>query len=168
MKAIVYTSNSGFTKRYAEMLGSETGLPVYPLEQAGSKLDGGDEILYLGWLMAGRIMGYRKAAKKYRVRAVCAVGLNLPSEEYAAGIQAGQHLETTPFFYLQGGFDMEKQHGVYRFMMQTMKRTVGKRLEKKAEPTAGEAEMLEMLQRGADRVRPENLAAVLTWYRGRG
>lgn len=29
---IVYTSNTGFTKRYAEMLGEKAGLSVYKLD----------------------------------------------------------------------------------------------------------------------------------------
>lgn len=32
--AIVYVSNTGYTKAYAQMLGNQTGLPVYPLEEA--------------------------------------------------------------------------------------------------------------------------------------
>ena len=32
--AIVYTSNTGFTAEYASLLGGETGLPVYALEDA--------------------------------------------------------------------------------------------------------------------------------------
>ena len=32
--AIVYTSNTGFTARYAAMLGERTALPVYSLDEA--------------------------------------------------------------------------------------------------------------------------------------
>ena len=167
MIAIVYTSNTGFTKRYAEMLGAETGLPVCPLQEAGSRLSAGDDILYLGWLMAGSIKGYPKAAREYRVRAVCAVGLSLPSEKLAEGIRSKHHLGALPLFYLQGGFDMNKLHGVNRLMMQTMARTVGESLAKKTDRTPEEDEMLGMLRHGADRVRPENLAEVLAWYRSR-
>jgi flavodoxin len=34
MKAIVYKTNTGSTKRYAEMLAKDTGLPAYELRQA--------------------------------------------------------------------------------------------------------------------------------------
>lgn len=53
MKAIVYTSNTGSTARYAELLGHETGLPVYASETRN--LPAGAEIIYLGWIMAGEI-----------------------------------------------------------------------------------------------------------------
>ena len=39
ISAIVYTSNAGHTKHYAEMLAGKTGLPVFELKAAGSKLD---------------------------------------------------------------------------------------------------------------------------------
>lgn len=34
MNAIIYTSNTGTTKEYAELLGHHTGLPVYSLKKA--------------------------------------------------------------------------------------------------------------------------------------
>ena len=53
MKAnkIVYTSNTGFTERYARMLAEETGLPCYCLEESPR----GGSAIYLGWLMAGTV-----------------------------------------------------------------------------------------------------------------
>lgn len=48
MKAILYTSNTGFTARYAELLGQHTGLPVYTLSQAKRTLPAHAEVIYLG------------------------------------------------------------------------------------------------------------------------
>jgi len=33
-KAIVYTSNTGYTAEYAKILGEKAGLPVYSLDEA--------------------------------------------------------------------------------------------------------------------------------------
>lgn len=33
VEAIVYTSQMGHTRRYAQLLGENTGLPIYALEQ---------------------------------------------------------------------------------------------------------------------------------------
>lgn len=165
MKAIVYTSNTGFTKHYAELLSAETGLPVYDLQDAGGKLAKGEEILYLGWIMADGIKGYRKAAARYSVRAVCAVGMASPSEKYAAEIREKNHV-TIPFFYLQGGFDIRKQRGLYRFMMKNMLNFLKKKLEAKPDKTAEEIAALDLMVNGGDRVRRENLAPVLDWIRG--
>ena len=63
MKAIVYTSSTGHTTEYAKILGEKTGLPVYALNEALKQLSNGIEIIYLGWLFANGIKGYKKAAK---------------------------------------------------------------------------------------------------------
>ena len=55
--AIVYTSNTGYTAEYARMLGEKTGLPVWEL--ASRQVPKGSDIVYLGWLMAGNIQGYK-------------------------------------------------------------------------------------------------------------
>ena len=55
IKAIVYTSNTGYTAEYARLLGEKTGLPVYSLEEAKQNLTERTEIVYLGWLMASMV-----------------------------------------------------------------------------------------------------------------
>ena len=66
MKVIVYTSNTGHTAAYSKILGAKTGLPVYALNEAAKKLQKGTEIIYLGWLFANNIKGYKKATKNIR------------------------------------------------------------------------------------------------------
>lgn len=48
MDAIVYTSNTGSTKRYAELLSQMTGLPAFALGDAKDKLSANAGIIYLG------------------------------------------------------------------------------------------------------------------------
>ncbi|MDO5443636.1 MAG: hypothetical protein Q4G10_08195 [Bacteroidia bacterium] len=57
IKAVVYTSETGHTKKYAELFGERTGLPVYDLDTAIKEVPKGAEIVYLGWLMAGTVKG---------------------------------------------------------------------------------------------------------------
>ena len=75
MKAIVYTSDTGHTERYAKMLGDKTELSVYKLDEALKQLPYGSEIIYLGWLFANNIKGIKKASKNYKISAAVAVGL---------------------------------------------------------------------------------------------
>ncbi|MGN0985098.1 MAG: hypothetical protein ACI4OU_01260 [Candidatus Enterenecus sp.] len=165
--AVVYTSNTGFTARYAGLLGQAAGLPVYALSDAAAYLPAGTPILYLGWLMAGKVMGFRKAAGRYRVLAVCGVGMGATGSQIQDLRRANRLPEDLPVFTLQGGFDMSRLKGVYKLMMTIMARTVGKGLADKANRTPEEDDMLELLTRGGDRVSGENLAAVLEWYQGR-
>lgn len=164
MDAIIYTSNTGSTKRYAELLSQETGLPVYPLEEAKQAVPDGAEIVYLGWIMAGSVKGYHEAAKRYAVRAVCAVGMARTGSQ-VEDVRRKDHVPAdVPVFTLQGGFDLKKLHGPYRLMMDVMVHTVGKGLANKPDRTPEEDEMLDMLRHGGDRVAAEHLADVLAWY----
>ena len=164
MKAIVYTSNTGSAKTYAEMLAAKIGLPVLPLAEAVTVLDAGTEIIYFGWLMAGRVQGLAAAQKRFSVRAVCGVGMT-SSSEMEASVRAANRLSAEmPLFLAQGAYDKTKLSGMYRFAM----RIVGAMLEKKisAMPERGEEEecILTMLREGGSGIREEKLNGILAWY----
>lgn len=162
--AIVYTSNTGFTAEYAVMLANKTGLPVYDMAEAKKKLTVGSKMIYLGWLMAGTIQGYKKAASRYRICAVCAVGMG-PSGSQMQDVRKNNTIpENTPVFTLQGGFDLERLHGIYKLMMTIMKKTAGKGLADKADRTPEEDAMLDLLTNGGSRVNEENIKSVVAWY----
>ncbi len=157
MKAIVYTSQSGFTKQYAELLSSDTGLPAYNMKSAKSALAKNDEIVYLGWLMGGFIKGYKKAAKRYAVKVACAVGMGVPGTQTPETLMKQNHISGIPVFYLQGGFDINKLHGINKLMMRAMT----KALNNKPDKTPEEVEMVNMSVNGGNRVSRENLTEVL-------
>ena len=162
--AIVYTSNTGYTEQYAMLLGKATGLPVYTLAEAEAKLAPGNHILYLGWLMAGKVQGYSKAARRYHVEALCGVGMGATGSQLEDVRKANRLPGTMPVFTLQGGFDLSRLRGVYRLMMTVMVKTAGKGLAEKQDRTPDEDDMLDMMLHGGSRVSGENLTAVLQWY----
>ena len=161
--SIVYTSNTGYTAEYARLLGEKTGLPVYSLAEAEQKLAAGNRVIYLGWLMAGKVQDYKKAAKRYKVQAVCGVGMGGTGSQLQEVRKANAIPEKTPLFTLQGGFDIQKLSGVYKLMMTIMVKTAGKGLAEKQDRTPDEDVMLEMLTQGGSRVSADNLAEVLAW-----
>ena len=164
--AIVYQSNTGYTEQYARLLGGKTGLPVYALSEAGKELAPMTHIIYLGWLMAGKVQGYSKAAKRYRVEAVCGVGMGATGSQLQDLRKMNRLPEGIPVFTLQGGFDLNKLRGVYKLMMTIMAKTAGKGLANKKNRTPDEDAMLELLLHGGSRVSEENLDSVLKWYGG--
>ena len=85
--AIVYTSQTGFTARYAALLAERTGLPCRPLKEAAA-LPRGTAVIYLGWLCAGGIKGLKGARRRFRTAAVCAVGMAAEVEEAPAETEA--------------------------------------------------------------------------------
>lgn len=166
MKAVVYTSESGFTKKCAEILSEKAGLPVYDLKTAISALAKGDEIIYLGWLMAGFIKGYKKAAKNFDVKAVCAVGMGTPGSQSTEKIKNQNHIGIVPVFYLQGGFDINKLHELNKYMMSSMSKGVGKKLSEKPDKTVDEKDMLDLMLNGGDRVSEESISQVVSCLKG--
>ena len=160
VEAIVYTTNTGSAAQYAEMLAKETGLAAYSLDEARGKVPADSEVICLGWVMAGTVKGYI-------VRAVCAVGMTQPGAQGKILRERNKLPESVPLFQLQGNFDVKKLHGMYRLMMEVMVKTAGKALAAKSGRTAEEDDMLDMMTNGGERVRVENLHAVLAWYRGR-
>lgn len=163
--AIVYTSNTGFTAEYASLLGGETGLPVYALEDAKKSLPQNSPILYLGWLAAGKVQGYNKAVTNFDIQALCAVGMGKSGSQLEDVKKASNLPEGLPLFTLQGGFDLHKLRGVYRLMISVMSKMVAKKLAAKSERTPDEEDTLDLFQNGGSRVSLENLKPVLEWYR---
>lgn len=165
MKAIIYTTNTGSAEQYAKMLAEETELSVFSMEEAKSEVEEGSEIIYLGWIMAAQVKGYKTAAKKYKIRAVCAVGME------KTGTRTEEIREKTcvpaevPLFTVQGNFNVKKLHGLYRLMMSMMVKMVTKQLGAKTDRTQRENEMLEIMLHSGENVRKENLAEVLDWYK---
>lgn len=164
MNAIIYTTNTGSTERYAKLLAQETGLPAYSLADAKDAVPEGAEVIYLGWISAGAVKGYAKAAKRYHIRAVCAVGMGQTGTQTDSVRKKSAVPANIPLFTLQGNFDVKKLHGIYRLMMEIMVKTAGKGLAEKSDRTPEEDDMLDMMLHGGERVKVENLSAVLDWY----
>lgn len=164
--AIVYTSNTGFTAQYASLLGGETGLPVYSLEDASKSLPQSSPIVYLGWLTAGKVQGYDKVVTKFNLQALCAVGMAKSGSQMEDVKKSNNLPQGLPLFTLQGGFDLKNLRGIYRLMMLVMSKTVAKKLAAKPDRTPDEEDMLDLFQNGGNRVSLENLRPVLAWYEG--
>ena len=162
LDAIVFTSRTGFTRQYAEMLGQTLSLPVYSLEEAVSQLPGGSRILYLGWVHASHVKGYRQAAKRFSVCAVCGVGLCDTGTLTAEVRQVTAIPEEIPVFTLQGGIERKKLKGIDKLMISML----AKGLASQKQRSPRDERMLQLLSRDASYVSRENLTEILDWYKG--
>ena len=160
MKVIVYTSNTGHTAEYSKMLGAKIGLPVYSLNEATKKLQKGTEIIYLGWLFANNIKGYKKATKRYKISAICAVGLCDTGTAVAEVRKANSISEETPLFTMQGGMDKTKLRGINKFMINMLTKGLSSRKER----TENDERMLELLTHDKNYVSEENITAFMKWF----
>lgn len=161
MEAIIYTSGTGSTKRYAEMLGEKLAKPVFALSDAPEELNG-KEVIYMGWVMASAIQGLPDAMGKYDVKAVCAVGLlgisddGKNEEELISknGIQV-------PLYVLPGCFNVKKLTGIYKIMMGMMVKKVESEMKKKENLSEKERMALKAFTDGIDLVDEANLEKIL-------
>lgn len=158
-EAILYTSNTGHTARYAKLLGQRTGLPVYALSDAAGKVERGAPVIYLGWLMASKIKGYGRAAKGYSILAACGVGLCETGALLDEVRRANAIPAELPLFTLQGGMDRAQLRGVNRILIALLTRILANR----ADLAEGQRRMRDRLQSGGDFVREENLESLLRW-----
>ena len=156
---IVYESNTGFTARYAAMLSQKLGIPAAPLAQALKSLPAGTPVIHMGWLMASSVAGYKKAAKRFAIAAVIGVGLGDTGAQDDAARKACKLPAEVPVFTVQGGMDIAKLRGPYKFAIKLLT----KAMSAKKDRTPGEDRMLELLIKGGDYVGEKELSAVLAW-----
>ena len=154
MKAIIYESNSGFTKRYAETLAEKTGLPAYSFSEAKKKVEKGADVVFMGWVFANKITGFDKAKKQWNVCALAAVGMN-PLSDKNTEIVKDANKPQCPMFYLPGGLDNSKLKGMYKMMLSMVRKS----LEKENKPEYDDA--IKMFRDGGDFYSEEYLEGLL-------
>lgn len=159
---IVYESKTGFTKRYADMLGAKTNFKVYSVKEF-SKVGQNEEILFLGWMKVGKIQGLNKL-RNYSIKAVCGSGTGRTAEPSTEEVISRNKIEGLPFFYLRGGcFPMKDLKGLDKIMMSMFVKML-KSSKDKDEKTE---EAVVIIEKGFNGVKEENLEPVLKWLRAR-
>jgi menaquinone-dependent protoporphyrinogen IX oxidase len=118
---IIYTSQTGFTKRYAEWIAEKSNADIFELKEAQKKeasfFDTYDAVIYAGWCMAGKVVKsnwfFDKAASlKGKKLAVVAVGAspneNPQVDEAMAALLTAEQKQYIKVFYCQGGINYDK------------------------------------------------------------
>lgn len=159
---IVYRSNTGFTKEYAEMLAKAEKLKVCPLAEAQGKVGPGETVFFMGPLMAGHISGVDQAVKKFAVKGVCGVGMSPASRQVLDNLAKANYVPGAPIFYLQGGWAPKKVSWLKRRMVGMATRSMREALQNKKR-TPEEDKQLDFLLRGGSCVAFENLESIREW-----
>ena len=141
---IVYCSNTGSAKRYAELLSEKTNLPCIDISKRDS-IPADEEIIFIGWIMAGALQGYKEAKETIgNIRTVCGVGM-MKGEKANEEVIAKNGI-TEPYFFLPGDFDMSKLKGMYKMMMGMMLKMMKGKIKESGEEKG--KEMIRMLEEG--------------------
>lgn len=159
---IIYESKTGFTKKYAKMLADKANLIALNVKNI-SKVTTDEEILFLGWIKAGKIQGLNKL-RKYNLKAVCASGTSRRAEPSPEVMIRRNKIEGIPFFYLRGGcLPVDKLKGLDKILLKMLLKILKSRKEKDEE----QEEMIENIENGFDGVDEKNLEPVLSWLETR-
>lgn len=156
---IVYTSQTGFTKKYTDWLSERTGAETLDIKEAQKKDDaffeGYDAIVYAGWIMAGKIVKlnwFLEKAQGWRGKRLAFFGVGgspADSPDIAVTLKnslTDEQREYISAFYCQGGFNYEKMNLPSRVMM---KMFVGS-LKKRKDATPEQREMAEQISKSYD------------------
>ena len=168
IEAIVYTSNTGNTGQYAQMLAASTGLPVYSAKDAETALSQGASVIYMGWIRASVIVGYREAAARYAIVCVLAVGMGETGGQLVELRRKNGLAESLPLFTMQGGLFPSKLRGMNAFMINFSRRKAIKVLKAERKRTEAQNAMLIMLSKGASFVQEKHLQKPLFWLQSQG
>lgn len=157
MKTIViYNSQTGFTKQYAQWIAEAAGADYLALSEAENKnMDAYEAIVFGGWARAGsisKIGWFKENLDKWedkRLIAFCVGGSPIDSPEVEPALKknfTARQLEKVSVFYCPGGFNYEKMSASSKLLMKVFI----KMLKAKKDKTEAEKEMIRMISASCD------------------
>ncbi|HSA32896.1 MAG TPA: flavodoxin domain-containing protein [bacterium] len=169
--AVIYRSKTGFARKYAEWIAQELSADLFDASDiTAGKLEPYDAVVYGGGLYAVGINGVsfitknldRLAGKRI---AVFATGSSPLKQKVIDDVTARNftpaQMERIRFFYLRGGFDMEKLPWHLKMVMGLM----GWMLRRKKELNEDEAGMLAAMDTPADFTDRKNIEELVRYLR---
>lgn len=168
-RIIIYGSQYGTTRRYAEELAERTGIPVISYEEIND-LSGYETIIHMGGLYAGGVMGLKNTMKALPKNAnfiIVTVGLSdVNDEKNIENIRMsirrqlpGEIYDHARIFHLRGGIDYQKLNFAHRTMMTLLYNKAKKLPEEKK--TAEVRAMIETFNQKVDFVDFHSLDQII-------
>ena len=157
MKTIViYNSQTGFTKRYAEWIAEATGADCLELSDAKKKdLAAYEAIIFGGWACAGsisKLSWFKNNIDKWtdkKLIAFCVGASPIENPEIEPALKKNfyeSELKKVSIFYCPGGFNYEKMSTPSKLAMKMFI----KALKAKKDKTEKEQEMIKMISSSYD------------------
>lgn len=141
---IVYNSNTGTTKKYAEALASRLSCEAVEASKAGEITD---DVIFMSWVMMNEISGLSDARAKYNLKMVTATGCLSLKEKGKEELISKNNI-TEKFVLLPGAFSVKNLTGMYKMMMKMALNMMKGQLKNSKDPM--DAKVLEMMEEGID------------------
>ncbi len=172
---VIYTSQTGFTKRYAEWISEELDADIYELKDVKKKTNDFFEtyeaIIYAGWCMAGMVVKVkwffeRAAYWKNKKLSIVAVGAspndNPEVEEFLNNVLTDEQRPFIKAFYCQGGINYDKM----KFSSRTAMKMFANSLKKNKNSSEDDRKKGEMISRSYDISDKRFIDPVVDYIRG--
>lgn len=162
ISAIVYNSLTGSCEKYAHLLSAALHVPAFPLGR--EKVRSGGEVIYIGWLFAGKLTGYRKAAQKLSIAAVVQVGMGAVSEGSADFCREKNAVPAeTAIFCRQGAFNLNKLPLPLKLIMKVKNKSIVSRLDAKGQLNEQEQALYVMASTGVGQPAQWEIDDIVAW-----
>ena len=167
---VVYTSETGFTKKYAGWIAEALGCQAADIKEWKQKNPADFQtVIYGGGFYAGQIKGLKKMKEQMQqypdIRFIVFATGATPSEareSEKAAMDANfteEEKRRIPAFYFQSGLNYEKMSIKYKLMMKMFSAMMGKKENK----TEEEKVMADMLTHSYDFCKKENIRELLKY-----
>lgn len=154
---VVYTSETGFTKRYAGWIAEALGCEAMSMKEwKNKKASDYETVIYGGGFYAGQIKGLKKMKeqlKQYPGIKLVVFGTGATPMDAKGTIKSAmdgnfteEEQKNIPAFYFQSGLNYEKMSMKYKIMMKMFTAIIGKKENK----TEEEKKMADMLSHSFD------------------
>lgn len=167
---IIYNSQTGFTKQYAQWLSEELACEVVSFNEAKSrKYDEYDNIIFGSWCHAGNIVKIdwfkqlmeEKPKKKYAIFAVGASPLENPEVDMLIDKIIPEDSFNCKVFYCPGGIRYDKM----KFLDRKLMKMFTKALSKKKDATVAERMQAEMISHDYDIQEKKYIEPIIDWIK---
>lgn len=172
---VIYTSQTGFTKKYAEWISARLDADLLTIQEAKKKkadfYNDYNAIIYGGWVMAGSVVNakwylqksHEWKSKKLAIFCVGGFPENNPDTEACMKKLLTDELKAyVKAFYFQGGLDYSQMKATSRFAMKTL----SSMMSKKKDATKEEKEMAEMISNNYDSTSEKYIEPLVNYIKG--
>jgi len=170
---IIYTSKTGYTEQYAQMLSEALACKaVQSKELSQLKLEDYDTIVYGGGIRSLKINGLKHILPKLKLLqgkriVLFAVGATENNKINNASLHEknieDNHLDY-PMFYMQGGFDPDRLGLFMRFMLHRVEKNLHKKeLNNPDNLTTQDKDFLDFFQSPHEHIERENLEKLIKY-----
>ena len=170
---VIYTSQTGFTKRYAEWLADEMSADIFDLKGVQKREEAFfaayDAIVYAGWCMAGSVvkvkwfLGRAEGWKEKRLAVVCVGGSPNDSPDVETALKnmlSDEQRRYIKAFYCQGGFAYEKMNAASKLAMKLFVSALKRKTDEKSR------QMAEFVSKSYDISDKKYIEPIVSYLRG--